>query len=311
MQAAHTPNRKGKPSSTHGDISEKFGFITADHFVTKDELDQSIDGDKAGIVIKCRGSKWIDLYATKGKNSSEAEAAFADFEGPWKTIEYFYSDDAPELLSAARARGWTQGTATPGRPETNGAAENAVRQVLEGTRTALEWPFAGKHYCTATNITKVDGKCAYDIRHPNATFTGARLPFGCLIDFKPSPVKEKIVSKFEPRSVPGLFIGWILQPGGKFKGDYLVISLEDMKSLLQKPKNARIFVQRIKEIYHNEDEGFIFPLKKQYDENRRNLNVSTPHAAQPRADGDDDGSITSNESSPTSSDIRDNFESPI
>ena len=156
MQAAHTPSRKGKPWKET--IAEGFGFLTADHFVTKDDFDQSIDGDKAGIVIKCRGSKWIDIYPTKGKSSVEAEAAFADFEGPWKTVQYFYSDDAPELLSAARARGWTQGTATPGRPETNGIAENAVRQVLEGTRTALEhagfgpkwWSFAGKHFCIAT-----------------------------------------------------------------------------------------------------------------------------------------------------------------
>ena len=119
------------------------------------------------------------------------------------------------------------------------------------------------------------------------------------------------MSKFEPRSVPGLFIGWVLQPGGKFKGDYLAISLEDMKTLLQKPKNARIFVQRIKEIYHNEAEGFIFPLKKQYDENRRNLNMSTPNAAKPRDDGDDDGSIPATEFPPPSADKGDLLECPI
>jgi hypothetical protein len=285
MQSAHTPNHKGRPSADHEELDKQFGYITADHFIAGDELDRSIEGDKAGIVIKCRTSKWLDLYATSGKCTADAEAAFADFEGPWKTVQYFYSDDAPELLAAAKGRGWIQGTATPGRPETNGAAENAVRQVLEGIRTTLDhagfspkwWPYAGKHFCLSSNISKTsDGDCACDIRHPNALFTGKRLPFGCLIDFKPSPVKGKVVSKFEPRSVPGLFIGWVLQPGGKFKGDYIVISLEDMNVLLAKPKNARIFVQRVKEIYHNEDEGFIFPLKTQYDQDRRTINVSKP-----------------------------------
>ena len=84
-----------------------------------------------------------------------------------------------------------------------------------------------------------------------------------------------------------------------------------MKTLLQKPKNARIFVQRIKEIYHNEAEGFIFPLKKQYDENRRNLNMSTPNAAKPRDDGDDDGSIPATELPPPSADKGDLLECPV
>ena len=110
------------------------------------------------------------------------------------------------------------------------------------------------------------------MRHANAPFTGLRLPFGCLIDFKPSPVKGKTDAKFAPTSVPGLFVGYNLQPGGRFKGDYLVISLADAKRLLEKPKSARIFVQRVKEIYINPDEGYVFPMKEDYDRKRRSLN---------------------------------------
>jgi hypothetical protein len=47
-----------------------------------------------------------------------------------------------------------------------------------------------------------------------------------------------------------------------------------MEVLLGKPKNARIFLQRVKEIYHNEEEGFVFPLKAQYDQDRRTINIS-------------------------------------
>ena len=45
MQTKGNYSRKGKPSAEQ--CERKFGHLTADHFVAKDELDQSIDGDKA------------------------------------------------------------------------------------------------------------------------------------------------------------------------------------------------------------------------------------------------------------------------
>jgi len=95
------------------------------------------------------------------------------------------------------------------------------------------------------------------------------------------------VSKFAPRSTPGLFVGWALLPAGKFKGDYYVISIEDMKRLLNKPSNARTFVQRVKEIYRDETEDYIFPLKALYDKQRRTItNVSgeTPNVEESLAE---------------------------
>ena len=278
MQAAATPSRVKRPNGSEPPEA-KFGNITCDHFIASDEIDSSINGDKAGIVCYCKGSKWIDLYATGGKSSKEAEDAFIDFEGPWKSITSFYSDDAPELVSAAQSRGWVVNTATPGRPETNGSAERSVRTVLEGARTALEhsgvplkfWPYAGRHYCIAHNIShEVAGQTPWDIRHPDMPFKGQIIPFGSLVDFKPSPVKGKIISKFEARSVPGIFLGWFLVPGGRFKGDYLVISLSDLTSHLQKP-SSRVFVQRVKEIYRDASEPYIFPLKPLHDKVRRTI----------------------------------------
>ena len=199
MQAAHTPSRKGKPTASHDEVEEKFGRITADHFLVADEIDSAIDGEKAGLVIKCRGSNWLDLYPTKGKFSADAEDAFIDFEGPYKSVDYFYADDSPELTAAAKSRGWIRGSATPGRPETNGVAENAVRQVIEGARTALEhagltpkwWSYAGKHFCMSHNLSERNGSSPYSIRHPDAPCGGFKLPFGCWIDFKPSPVRQR------------------------------------------------------------------------------------------------------------------------
>ncbi len=34
--------------------------------------------------------------------------------------------------------------------------------------------------------------------------------------------------KFDPACVQGLCLGWFLQPGGKWRGDYLCVALEDL-----------------------------------------------------------------------------------
>ena len=47
-----------------------------------------------------------------------------------------------------------------------------------------------------------------------------------------------------------------------------------MKSLITKPKNAKIFVQRVKVIFRDNEKGFIFPLKEQYAKDRRTINIS-------------------------------------
>ena len=76
MQTKGNYSRKGNPAAEQ--CERKFRHLTADHFVAKDELDQSIDGDKAGLVIKCKGSGWLSLYATKDRSASEAENALID-----------------------------------------------------------------------------------------------------------------------------------------------------------------------------------------------------------------------------------------
>ena len=88
------------------------------------------------------------------KSADEAIRALGDFVGPKFSVANFYSDNSPELIRAARQLNWVHGTATPGRPATNGVAERAVRSVLEGTRTVLEqaglphkfWPYACRHW---------------------------------------------------------------------------------------------------------------------------------------------------------------------
>ena len=45
----------------------------------------------------------------------------------------------------------------------------------------------------------------------------------------PRPVMKDL-PKFAPRGVPGLFVGWHVEPGCGFRGDYYVIPLSSFKT---------------------------------------------------------------------------------
>jgi hypothetical protein len=187
--------------------------VTADHVVIN-EHDEGVDGERAALVILDRGTGWIDCYPVADKTAEESVRALGDFVGPTVEAANFYSDNSPELIRAARDLSWVHGTATPGRPATNGVAERAVRSVLEGTRTVLEqaglphkfWPYACRHWCFSHNVQTREGNSPWHKRHNKGKFKGKRIPFGSLVDFLPSPIRGG-VPKFASRTQPGFSWG--------------------------------------------------------------------------------------------------------
>ena len=97
---------------------------------------------------------------------------------------------------------------------------------------------APQQFCATHNIKEVGGTSPFKVRLPNSVFKGDQLPFGCLIDFKPSPVKGKVAPKFAPTAMPGVFLGWQIQPGGKFRGEYIVASLAEFKTGYKNPDSC-------------------------------------------------------------------------
>ena len=97
---------------------------------------------------------------------------------------------------------------------------------MDGTKTLLLqaglpgafWPYAMKAYCFAQNTVVVDGDSAWNKRHNEGQFDGPAIPFGCLIDFKPMPDDVKEIPKGNPDTVPGVFLGYKLLPGGAVAG---------------------------------------------------------------------------------------------
>ena len=58
--------------------------------------------------------------------------------------------------------------------------------------------------------------------------------------------------KFAPSSKPGLFLGYRLEPGGLWKGDYLVADLEHIQRGLRKPS-----IHQVKRIWKNHEEPYV------------------------------------------------------
>jgi hypothetical protein len=160
MQAKGAYKASSKPEKSADELEEapkQFGdLITADHIITQASEDQGIDGQKAAIVMHDAATEWLSVYPVQNKSADEAYRAFMDIAGghPVRLITKVYTDNSPELIKAVRDIGLAHATSTPGRPQTNGVAERAVRTVLEGARAALEasglppslWPYRTSTY---------------------------------------------------------------------------------------------------------------------------------------------------------------------
>jgi hypothetical protein len=118
-----------------------------------------------------------------------------------------------------------------------------------------------KAYSFAQNIDIMEGDSAWNKRHQKGQFEGRSIPFGCLIDFKPQPDVVKKLPKGAPDSVPGVFFGYKLNPGGLWEKEYKVVDLRDFKDMdfsgWGYPANVR--QQTVREVVWNKT-NVVFPL---------------------------------------------------
>ena len=85
-----------------------------------------------------------------------------------------------------------------------------------------------------------DGRTAWDRRF-GKEFHGKLLPFGSKVIYR-RPKHD--AAKFAPRGSEGIMLGHHLEPGGLFKGDYLVLSLDNLL-VEDRPKST---IHRVKEV---------------------------------------------------------------
>ena len=145
---------------------------------------------------------------------------------------FFYSDYAPELKSAASNEMMLHLASTPNRPQSNGVIERFIQLVIDGGRCLLHqsglplryWTLAARALCHGRNVSPAafHGETPWKAKH-GEKFQGRLIPFGSKVTFKP-PVPKG--AKFAPRNEHGILAGYYLQPGGQWKGEYLVISFD-------------------------------------------------------------------------------------
>ena len=93
--------------------------------------------------------------------------------------------------------------------------------------------------------------------------------------FKPSPLAKGNAPKNSPDTRYGVFLGWMLQPGGHWKGDYRVADLEDFAGMDlhadDLPAKCRVHVQKISVLKFDNTEPVVFPLREKYEFNNGTL----------------------------------------
>ena len=162
------------------------------------------------------GTGWLDAIPVKSRTNAETLRAFCEVIGDLKEVNSFsfdtereyappavqemYCDKAREFISTCRNVGIKVSHSTPGMPRTNAMAEAKVKLVLQGARVALRqagleakfWPYAVRHFCMAANLTIEKGESAFKKRFETDRFRGQIIPFGCLVDYFPTPSRRDL-----------------------------------------------------------------------------------------------------------------------
>ena len=268
-----------KSGASLGEAPTEFGALTCDHF-TQYRLDgRGADNEAVGFVIKDRATKMIDCIGQQNRDEASNYDALNRFVGKTdaKKIKVVHSDKAKEIIGAVKALGWNAEYCTPGRHTGNAIAERSVRRVLDGIRRLLKrsgmpysmWPLAAKCFCFNFNTEVVNGESSWNNRHQKGHFSKLRLPFGCRVDFMQQKKYLDDQLKGLPKAIPGIFLGYVIQPGYKFDGQYLCADLNQIRNRVEGMRDGRpldlkelITVQTTQELrpIMNEAGHFQYPL---------------------------------------------------
>jgi hypothetical protein len=231
-----------KPCRSHRRREPKFenfgDQVTADHIVMSEPHSSGVGFMKYALTIYDRATKWLQCQPLMDKTAETAAASLRHFLGE-QVCRSLWTDNAGELVSAAKQLGILHGRATPYRPETNGVAERANRTVLEGARTILDaaglppryWPFALPTFCFLQNVNNNLLGAAWQCRH-GEPFPGSLIPLAALWSSMPNGKTKDDLPKMAPRTLPGIMLGYFEQPGGKWSGEYVVGELQHIAAHL-------------------------------------------------------------------------------
>ena len=117
----------------------------------------------------------------------------------------------------------------------------------------------------------MEGDSAWSKRHKQGHCKGEIIPFGALVDFRPPKPILSMFTKFEKRSLPGIFLGYHLMSGERFYGDYSVAPLIGFQEPPTGAVTGGVRICRIAAIITDKAEDYKFPLRESKDRSERSL----------------------------------------
>ena len=181
--------------------------------------------------------RFCSFHPLRAQRTWDIFWAIKHFTGSEKVNQY-YSDSSKQIMRAVRTLGINHEHSQPGVSRSNGIIEALVGSLCDAVRAALVtaglpgcfWPFAGPCIALLRNVwVHGDGTSAWFERF-GETCEGLLIPFGALVWFRPSIIKYEL-AKTMPRLQPGIFLGYELQSGYRWKKLYYVADLEAFRGI--------------------------------------------------------------------------------
>ena len=250
----------------------KFGdVIEADHVFPSIES-QGLSGEQAALLVRDRFSGVSLVYPQTERTVDSNYQALKHFGGynlSGNTGVVFHSDTAQELTKAADMMCWVPDPSGPNAWPHNSHVEREVRTVKELCRpshiqggfhrrlwpVSLDFVAKARSFFTAAPIAAYErgtpveanksGKTRWEVA-TGSTFSGPRYPLGALVFYR-----SRGDGMASPTTKPGLFIGWHLSPGLRYRGNLMVIDYDAIRG-----RNHLYWVPRIL----HEKEVFLPPM---------------------------------------------------
>ena len=264
MMAPHA-RRKGGQKRIE---TEVFGdHIVGDHVIIKKNVEEGFKGEQVALVLKDLHTQYRYVYPSQSKDAQSSMDCLNHFIGSKDHVQVVNSDNSPELIRAIKDLGYRHQTSIEYVDSSKSFAEREGRQMLEGARRNLlqsglplkMWPLAMQHHAAAINACpQLDGsESPWQLRF-GEEFPAMHIPFGAKVWFWDNPKRaDNTAGKLSPTANEGLFLGYHIQSGHDWKGEYLVAKLEAADYHVDW---GALAIQRTKRLELPSD-GFIFPLK--------------------------------------------------
>ena len=279
--------------------------LRVDHIVLGRDLAKGSEGEQACLVCYDEYSGCFGAYPQTKRDTDANVHSLQKFGGTkahGKALCVVKSDTAVELTDAVKYLGWLPDPSVPNDEVHNAKLERGIRSIKEGVRAILLksglqhefWPRAIEYFCTAhsfSNQAVIHPNDSEEVKTKKSTetcyeaasgevFSGLQLPFGCLVYYKPP--KHRELAAFEPRTLPGIFVGCRVDAGYVHKGIHLVLDYESLRT------NAKGCGRPI-QVYQSElvdpnDGNWVFPL---YEANMSKLRLFSAKPSLPVLDPKD------------------------